>query len=260
MTTAPYLYQWTSAYQNSNIKRNILGKNFTLLSLRFRINISLAHNWSLATNIGEVLRGFDSTLKRREGLGLGSFGMTGLTGQPHVAQVAIPTTEHPQYHWVFHSVSGAIWAENNQQGKKTCNVVVCITLNVIIIKGLQCPCPLQFWSALSEPEPVQLHQLSAGWQERIWRPGISLYGGILGVSLGRAERSSGIPQRSAFSLPPRRLPEQLSGVERCRALPCGSFPGAGRGCAGWWDQRAAACGPRGVVRCSTRLLGFTSSV
>lgn len=97
---------------------------------------------------------------------------------------------------------GQFEQQNNQQGKKTCNFAVCIALNIIIIKGLKCPCPPKFWSALSEPESVQLHQLSAGWKERIWRLGIPLYHGILGVSLGHAETRSSIPQLSVFTLPP----------------------------------------------------------
>lgn len=149
--------------------------------------------------MGEVFCGFDSTLKTREGLGLGLFRITGLTRHSHVDIGCHPydQTSTDISLWLR-----AIWAENKQQRKKTCNFVACIALNIIITKGLQCPCPPKFWSALSEPEPVQFHWLSAEWKERIWRLGIPLYHGILGVSLGHAETRSSIPQLSAFILPP----------------------------------------------------------
>lgn len=94
MTTAPYLYQWTSAYQNSNIKSNILCKNFTALSLHFMINASLTYIWSPATDTGEVCHGFVSVLDRRDVLEPGWYRL----GSQHSAGW-LPS------HWSQHSKS-----------------------------------------------------------------------------------------------------------------------------------------------------------
>lgn len=135
--------------------------------------------------------------------GLVHSGLQDWPGRPMWVQVAIPTTKQPQCHWIFHSVSRAIWAENNQQGKKTCNFVVSITLNIIIIKGLQSPV---LWNS-GVPFLSQNQCSFTGWVQG----GRSISGGwtslctmeFLGVSLGHAEMRSSIPSSQLSPSLPR---------------------------------------------------------